>query len=109
VDYAQFFVEISEDTQEAVDIASTFPVGCDDDEDTLLGFQFYKGLNYDWSTPTIPVPSNASGWLEDTLKDQEKSTFLVEQNEFGLPLHSDVSFMNLNHVKKTRKTLLHIV
>jgi hypothetical protein len=60
VDYAQFSVEISEDTQEAVDIASTFPVGCDDDEDTLLEFKFDKGLNYDWSTPTIPVPPNAS-------------------------------------------------
>ena len=35
-DYAQFSVEISEDAQDAVDIASTFPVGCDGNEDTLL-------------------------------------------------------------------------
>jgi hypothetical protein len=43
-----------------VDIASTFPVGCDCDEDTLLDFKYDKGLNYDWSTPTVPVPPKSS-------------------------------------------------
>jgi hypothetical protein len=96
VDYAQFSVEISEDTQDAVDIASTFPVGYGDDEDTLLEFRFDKCLNYDWSTPTIQVPLKTSNWLEDTLKEHEKSTVLVEENELGLPLCFDCTFYELD-------------
>ncbi len=34
VDYAHFSMDISEETEEAVNIASTFPAGCGDDEDT---------------------------------------------------------------------------
>jgi hypothetical protein len=95
--------------QEAVDIASTFPVGCDDDKDTLLEFKFDKGFNYDWSTPTIPAPPNASECLDDTLKDQENQPFLL--NKMNLDYHCAwmVPFMNLNHLKMARKTFLHIV
>jgi hypothetical protein len=106
VDYAQFSVDISEDTQDAVDIAATFPVGCGDDEDTLLEFQFDKGLNYDWSTPTIPVPPKASEWLENTLQDHETSTFLVEENELGLPLRHDGSFYELDSLEEDQKDII---
>jgi GTPase SAR1 family protein len=106
VDYAHFSMDISEETEEAVNIASTFPVGCGDDEDTLLDFQFDKGVNFDWSTPTIQVPSTASEWLEDRLKDHEKSTFLVEDNQLGLPLRSDGSFYELDSLQEDQKDII---
>ena len=100
VDYAQFSAEISEDTQDAVDIASPFPVGCDGDEDTLLGFKYDKGLNHDWSTPTVPVSPNASEWLEDILEDHKDTTFLAEENELGLPLQCDGTFYELDSLQE---------
>jgi hypothetical protein len=106
VDYAQFSAEISEDTQDAVDIASTFPAGCDDDEDTLLEFKYDKGLNHNWSTPTVPVPPNASAWLEDTLEDHKATTFLAEENELGLPLRCDGSFYELDSLQEDQKDII---
>jgi GTPase SAR1 family protein len=103
VDYAQFSVEISEDAQDAVDIASTFPAGCDGNEDTLLDFKYDKGLQHDWSKQTVPVPPNASDWLEDTLKD---TTFCAEDNKLGLPLRNDGSFYELESLQEDQRDII---
>jgi hypothetical protein len=40
------------------------------------------------------------------LKDQEKSTFLVEQNELGLPLHLDGTFYGLESLEDGQKDII---
>ncbi len=105
IDHSQFSTDISEETREAVDIASTFPVGCEDDEDTLLEYKFDKGKNFDWSVPTIQVPEKTSEWLEEKLKGQ-KSTFHVEENELGLPKRSDGSFYELDLLKEDQTDII---
>jgi hypothetical protein len=106
VNYAQFSMDISEETKEAVDIASTFPVGCEDNEDTLLDYKFDKGVDFDWSVPTIQVPSKASEWLEDKLKEHEQATFLTEDNELGLPVRFDGSFYELDSLQEDQKDII---
>jgi hypothetical protein len=106
MDYAQFSVEISEDAQDAVDIASTFPVGYDGNEDTLLDFKYDKGLEHDWSKPTVPVPPKASEWLESILKDHKDTVFLAERNILGLPLHSDGTLYELDSLQDDQKDII---
>ena len=106
VDNAHFSAEISEDTQDAVDIASTFPAGCGDDEDTLLEFKYDKGLNHDWSTPTVPVPPNASEWLEDMVEDHKDTTIVDAENELGLPLRCDGTFYELDSLQDDQKDII---
>ena len=106
IDHSQFSTDISEETREAVDIASTFPVGCEDDEDRLLEYKFEKGQNYDWSVPTIQVPEKTSEWLEEKLKESKNSTFDVEENILGLPKRSDGSFYELDLLQEDQKDII---
>ena len=106
IDHSQFSNDISEETQEAVDIASTFPVGCEDDDDTLLEYKYDKGKDFDWSIPMIPVPEKASEWLEEKLKESRNSTFDVEENILGLPKHSDGSFYELDLLQEDQKDII---
>ena len=83
-----------------------FTVGCEDDEDTLLEYKYDKGKDFDWSIPMIQVPEKASEWLEEKLKEGQKSTFHVEENELGLPKRSDGSFYELDSLQDDQKDIV---